>query len=249
MQPAAPTLRYYESCKELRGPARKVKVPATEEREDRSAWTARIPKEPRSSQKRLPLLEVGRRDASILLSHPGSILTPSGLRPRGPSIPNAQDVLHCGRHPATARSSPTIACPGKNFTCLKIRLESRRLESHPFCGAPLPHSQPGEEPNLSHTHLSKPFGRKGNTDSPPGSYTLADCNGRLILHFVGASLNPVPLPGARRKDPGFITMLRVCLPKLCSVPQESHAPVCSSSQGRLPGEFLPVKITRNPSGQ
>lgn len=58
VQPAAPTLRYYQSCKELSGPARKVKVPATEEREDRSAWTARIPKEPRSSQKRLPLLEV-----------------------------------------------------------------------------------------------------------------------------------------------------------------------------------------------
>lgn len=79
VQPAAPTLRYYQSCKELRGPARKVKVPATEEREDRSAWTAQIPKEPRPSQKRLPLLEVARRDASILLSHPGSILTPSGL--------------------------------------------------------------------------------------------------------------------------------------------------------------------------
>lgn len=79
VQPAAPTLRYYQSCKELSGPARKAKVPATEEREDRSAWTARIPKEPRSSQKRLPLLEVARRDASILLSHPGSILTPSGL--------------------------------------------------------------------------------------------------------------------------------------------------------------------------
>ncbi|XP_037065877.1 uncharacterized protein LOC119088831 [Peromyscus leucopus] len=61
------------------------------------------------------------------------------------------------RHPATAsciaggiRPPPAprrfLACPGKNFTCLKIRLESRRLQSHQFCGsvrspAPPPKSQ------------------------------------------------------------------------------------------------------------
>lgn len=69
VQPAAPTLSYYRSCKELSAPARKVKVPATEEREDRSAWAARILKEPRSSHRRLPLLEVGRSDVSILQFH------------------------------------------------------------------------------------------------------------------------------------------------------------------------------------
>lgn len=111
VQLAAPTLRYYQSCKELSRPARKVKVPATEEREDRSAWAARILKEPHSSQKRLPLLEVGRSDASILLSHPGSILTPSGLRPLSPSIPNALDVLHFegGTRPNPAPRPPSPA--------------------------------------------------------------------------------------------------------------------------------------------
>lgn len=108
-----------------------------------------------------------------------------------------------GHTPLLANSWPTMACPGKNFTCLKILLESRRLESQPFCGAPPPNPQPGEEPNLSHTHLSQPYRRGGNTDSPPGPYTLADCNGRLILDFVGASLSPTPLPWCAQKGPRF----------------------------------------------
>ncbi|MEJ1283134.1 hypothetical protein NN561_014101 [Cricetulus griseus] len=33
--------RYYQSCKARSGPVRKVKVPATNEREERCAWAAR----------------------------------------------------------------------------------------------------------------------------------------------------------------------------------------------------------------
>lgn len=58
-----------------------------------------------------PLFEVGRSDASILQSHPGSLLTPSGLRPLSPSIPNVLDVLHFvgGTRPNPAPRAPSPA--------------------------------------------------------------------------------------------------------------------------------------------
>lgn len=102
------------------------------------------------------------------MSQRDCVLTPSGLRPKSASVLSVQGILSRGRHPATPRSLPANASPGKkkkNFTCFKIPLESRQLESYQFCDHPTP--APQEERNLSRTHLSQPCIGGGNTHSRP----------------------------------------------------------------------------------